>query len=59
MFTTPGTNASGLKVLSEAYSYPISTILTFCILPTLSDKALILAPAPFALTTVLNFGNFL
>ena len=59
MFTIGGINASGLKVLSEEYSYPISTILTFCILPTLSDKAFIFAPIPLTLEIVLNCGNFL
>ena len=47
-------NASGLIVLSEEYSYPISTILIFLILPIFLDDAIILASVPFVLLTDLN-----
>jgi len=57
--TIGGTNASGLKVLSAEYSYPISIILTLFIFPTSLDVTLILAPVPFVLDTELNNGNFL
>ena len=59
IFTTGDMNASGLKVLSEEYSYPISTILIFLILPIFLDDAIILASVPFVLVTDLNCGNFL
>ena len=59
MLTIGGTNASGLKVLSAEYSYPISTILTLLIFPISSDVIFILAPVPFVLDIVLNNGNFL
>ena len=54
-----GTNASGLRVLSDEYSYPISTILTLLIFPMSFDVIFILAPVPFVLDTVLNNGSFL
>ena len=59
MLTTGDINASGLIVLSEEYSYPISTILTFLILPIFLDEAMIFASVPFVLLTDLNCGNFL
>tara|TARA_A100001515_G_C4487565_1_gene182170 strand:- start:184 stop:399 length:216 start_codon:yes stop_codon:yes gene_type:complete len=59
IFKTGGINASGLNVLSEEYSYPISTILTSLILPIEVDTATILAFVPFSLITDLNFGSFL
>ena len=52
-------NASGLSVLSDEYSYPISTILTSLILPMDVDTATIFAFLPFALVIVLNLGSFL
>ena len=52
-------NASGLRVLSDEYSYPISSILTSCILPIDVDTATIFALLPFVLVTDLNFGSFL
>ena len=59
IFTTGDINASGLKVLSDAYSNPISTILTSLILPIDVDIATIFAFCPFTLVTDLNLGNFL
>ena len=59
MLTTGEINASGFKVLSDEYSYPISTILTFFILPIEVDIATIFAFFPFALVTDLNLGSFL
>ena len=59
IFTTGDINASGLKVLSEEYSYPISTILTSFILPIDFDDATILAFIPLTLVTDLNLGSFL
>ena len=43
------TNASGLRVLSDAYSNPISTILTSFILPIDVDIATMFAFCPFTL----------
>ena len=51
--------ASGFNVLSEEYSYPISTILTWLILPIEVDIPIIFAFLPLALVTDLNVGNFL
>ena len=59
IFTTGDINASGLRVLSDEYSYPISSILTSCILPIDVDTATIFALLPFVLVTDLNFGSFL
>ena len=59
MFATGAMNASGLKVLSAEYSYPISTILTSFILPIDVDTATILAFLPLTLVIVLNLGSFL
>ena len=59
IFTTGDMNASGLSVLSDEYSYPISTILTSLILPMDVDTATIFAFLPFALVIVLNLGSFL
>ena len=59
MLTTEGINASGLKVLSEEYSYPISTILTFLILPISLEYAFKFASVPFVLLTFKNSGSFL
>ena len=59
IFTTGDINACGPNVLSEEYSYPISTILTFLILPIVFDDAIILASVPLTLLTFLNWGNFL
>ena len=53
------TNASGDKVLSEEYSYPISIILTLPILPIEVDNATILALTPFSLITFSNLGTSL
>ena len=50
-------NACGLKVLSEEYSYPMSTILIFLILPIVLDEAIIFASFPPSLLTDLNCGN--
>ena len=59
MLTTGEMNACGLRVLSDEYSYPKSTILIFLILPIDLDDAIILASVPFSLFTDLNCGNFL
>ena len=59
IFTTGDMNAWGPNVLSEEYSYPISTILTFLILPIVFDEAIMLASVPLTLLTLLNWGNFL
>ena len=59
IFTTGDINAWGPNVLSEEYSYPISTILTFLILPIVLDDAIMLASVPLTLLTFLNWGNFL
>ena len=59
ILTTGDTNASGLKVLSEEYSYPISTILTSFILPIEFETAIMLAFFPLELVTDLNLGSFL
>ena len=59
MFTTGEINASGLRVLSDEYSYPISTILIFLILPISLEDAIIFASVPLSLLTDLNCGNFL
>jgi len=53
------TNASGDKVLSEEYSYPISIILTLPILPIEVDNATILALTPFSLIIFSNLGTSL
>ena len=59
ILSTGETNASGLNVLSDEYSYPKSIILTFLILPIDFDVAIIFASEPSVLLTVLNSGNFL
>ena len=59
IFTTGDINASGLRVLSEEYSYPISTILTSFILPIEFETAIMLAFFPLELVTDLNLGSFL
>ena len=51
--------AWGLSVLSEEYSYPISTILTFLILPIDDENGVIFALLPPSLLTETNFGSFL
>ena len=51
--------ASGLKVLSEEYSYPISIILTSLILTIEVDIPIIFAFLPLALVIDLNVGYFL
>ena len=58
IFTTGDINAWGPKVVSDEYSYPISTILTFLILPIVFDEAFIFASVPLTLFTFLNCGNF-
>ena len=59
ILTTGDINASGPNVLSDEYSYPISTILTFLILPIVLDAAIMFASVPLSLLTFLNCGNFL
>ena len=59
ILTTGEINASGPNVLSEEYSYPTSTILTFLILPIVLDDAIIFASVPLTLLIFLNCGNFL
>ena len=59
ILTTGEMNAWGLRVLSDEYSYPKSTILIFLILPIDLDDAIMLASVPFVLLTDLNWGNFL
>ena len=54
MLTTGDINASGPKVLSDEYSYPISIILTFLILPIVLDAAIMFASVPLTLLTFLN-----
>ena len=56
---TGDTNASGLSVLSDEYSYPISTILTFFMRPIELEVAIILAFVPLSLAIDLNFGSTL
>ena len=53
------TKASGANVLSDGYSYPISFILIFLILPIDVDIATILASWPFSVDTSSNLGSFL
>ena len=50
---------SGCNVLSDEYSYPISSTLVFWILPMLLDIATKLAPVPSSDITLSNSGNFL
>ena len=59
ILTTGETNASGLNVLSDEYSYPKSTILTSLILPMEVDNATTLAFFPLTLTIEENFGSCL
>ena len=52
-------NASGVKVLSDGYSYPISLILTFLILPIDVEMDTTFAFCPFSVITPSNFGSLL
>ena len=52
-------NASGLKVLSEAYSYPISTIRISLTVPIVVEIATRFAFLPLSLVTDVNPGNTL
>ena len=58
-FTTGEMNASGFKVLSEGYSYPMSLNLIFLILPIDVDIATKFVSDPSMLLTSSNFGSFL
>ena len=59
ILTVGETNASGLRVLSDGYSNPTSTILTLSILPIEVESATMLALFPFTLTTSSNLGTCL
>ena len=59
ILTTGDMKASGLKVLSDEYSYPKSTTLTFLILPIVLEDAIIFASLPLSVLKFLNCGNFL
>jgi len=56
---TGGTNASGVNVGSEEYSYPVSRILTSSILLIFLDWGKILAFVPCVDAILTNDGNFL
>ena len=59
IFTVGEINASGLKVLSEAYSYPISTIRISLTVPIVVEIATRFAFLPLSLVTDVNPGNTL
>ena len=54
-----GSAASGLKVLSEGYAYPILSILNLLSLPIDFETATKLAFTPFSEETSINSGSIL
>ena len=57
MLITGDTNASGLSVLSDEYSYPISTILTFFMRPIELEIAIILHSIISCYSSTISSGN--